>query len=206
MKLLILYGNKGGQTEKIARHIKAEAEKSGVEISIYDATDNVPAPKGFDGVIIGSSIRNRVFQSRIAAYINIYRRELNTIPSVFFTVSSAAIGLEKLDPQSWRRKGLGILTDKFLKDNEWKPVLIEHMAGAINFTQYDWRTKAGFWLMALFSGWDHDTSRDHEYTDWVAVDAFVHTAVEMIKTRCIPSPSSQTARMPVDLQSCYFSC
>ncbi|MCW3125451.1 MAG: hemG [Bacteroidetes bacterium] len=208
MKLLLLYGSTDGQTDKIARHIKSEAEKSGVEVSIYNAADNPPAPKGFDGVIIGSSIRDRAFQARVVAYVRTYVSELNTIPSIFFTVSSAAIGLREQGPKSWRRKGLTVLVDTFLKESGWKPLLVEHIAGAIKFTKYSWQTKAGFWLMALFSGWDRDTSIDHEYTDWEAVDAFVKVAYQQIKTRNEQISSARTFRVPSDLRmhSCYFSC
>lgn len=206
MKLLLLYGSTDGQTEKIARHIKSEAEKGDVEIRIYDAANSPPSPKGFDGVIIGSSIRDRSFQARVVAYVNAYVQELNTIPSVFFTVSSAAIGLRQQRPKSWRRKGLNVLTDSFLKDSRWKPVLVEHIAGAIKFTKYSWQTKTGFWLMALFSGWKRDTSRDYEYTDWDAVDVFVHHACQEIKARSVHTTSFQPLHVPAELNSCYFSC
>lgn len=181
MKLIIIYGGTDGQTRKIAGHIKSEAEKTGADVFMYDASSDPPGPEGFDGAIIGSSIRNREFQSTVEAYILHHLTTLNTIPSVLFTVSSAAIGLSKKGPNSLRAKGLNVLADRLLKKTKWNPLLIEHIAGAVKYTIYPRSVKFGFWLTALLSGLDTDTSKDYEYTDWKEVTVFAQTVCTKIK-------------------------
>ena len=84
MKLLLIYGSTDGQTQKIANYIRRQIEKPGVEVAMYDANATPSKPEGFDGVIIGSSIRNRQFQAPVENYILSNLHALNTIPSAFF--------------------------------------------------------------------------------------------------------------------------
>ena len=183
MKLLLIYGSTDGQTEKIAGYIWQQIEKPGVEVAVYGANATPPKPEGFDGVIIGSSIRNRQFQAPVENYILSNMPALNATPSILFTVSSAAINIRAKGTNSWQLKGLNVLTGQLLKRTGWKPVLIEHIAGAVKYTRYSWAVKFGFWVMGKITGFDTDTSRDYEYTDWDAVSQFAQAVVLKIKER-----------------------
>ena len=53
-------------------------------------------------------------------------------------------------------------------------------AGAIKYTQYGFITR---WIMrriAKKEGGDTDTSRDHEYTDWVQVTRFAEKFLKKV--------------------------
>jgi menaquinone-dependent protoporphyrinogen oxidase len=54
----------------------------------------------------------------------------------------------------------------------WHPTFVQCYAGALAYTQYRWWLR---WIMQRISrshGGPTDTSRDHELTDWGAVDRF----------------------------------
>ncbi len=60
-----------------------------------------------------------------------------------------------------------------------RPKLRATFAGAIRYTDYGWVTKRVMRSIARREGNATDTSRDHEYTDWVAVDRFADDVVAM---------------------------
>lgn len=63
--------------------------------------------------------------------------------------------------------------NEFLEDTGWQPVSTSIVAGALLYRKYGFFQR---WLMKMIvksSGGATDTSRNHEYTYWAAVDRFV---------------------------------
>ena len=61
---------------------------------------------------------------------------------------------------------------KFIDEHGWAPVLSASIAGAINYTKYNFLLKAFMKRASAKNGGSTDTSRDHEYTNWDEVDRF----------------------------------
>jgi len=181
MKLLIIYASTDGQTKKIATYLKAEAEKQNIQVSLCNAAEQPLKPDTFDAVIIGSSIRNRKFQSAVQAYVTQNRQMLNKMPSALFTVSSAAATTGN-NKNQWQLKGLQILANKFIQQTGFTPQITEHIAGAVLFTKYSASVKFGFWLFAKFTGGYTDTSKDYEYTNWQQVSTFLKKVTALAKS------------------------
>jgi menaquinone-dependent protoporphyrinogen oxidase len=173
MKVLIIYGSTEGQTKKIAGFLKEEAEKSGLEVTLTDSTDNPPAPAGYDLVLIGASVHMHKYQSAVLHYVKNNIAALNKTRSGFFSVSMAAASG---DAES--RKELEGVTNAFLKETGWIPAQIEQVAGALMYTQYDFFKKLVMRLIAKRHGENTDTSGDHEYTDWTKLKAFLEKMVK----------------------------
>lgn len=167
MKALIVYGTNEGQTRKVASFIKKEAENLGHKITLADATDNPPPPKGFDLVMIGASVHVGKYQSSVIHYVKEHIEELNKTIGVFFSVSMSAWGDDKES-----KKELEEAISNFVHDTGWKPHKIERIAGALRYTKYDFFKKWMIKSIAKKKGQDTDTSKDHEYTDWDAVKDF----------------------------------
>lgn len=161
MKLLILYGTTEGQTRKIAHFIEDEAEQKGWGATVYNLTEEAPVPKGFDAVIIASSIHMGKYQAAVADYAKRHAQELNKIPTAFLSVSLTAAGD---DEESW--KELHEITDHFLAFCGWQPTETMQVAGALKYTQYDYLKKTLLRMIARNAGGSTDTSQDHEYTNW----------------------------------------
>jgi menaquinone-dependent protoporphyrinogen oxidase len=169
MKVLIVYGTTEGQTRKIANFLKDDAEKAGHQVAIFDSTANPPSPAGYDVVLIGCSVHVAKYHNAIITYAKDNAGALNKMTSGFFSVSLAAAGH---DEESL--KEMHTIADNFLKYTGWKPVDIEHIAGALLYTKYDFFKRFIMRMIAKRKGDDTNTSEDYEYTDWSKVKAFLN--------------------------------
>lgn len=160
MKVLILYGTTEGQTRKIAQFI-ADHIIDKYSISLYDANDNPPPPYGFDVVIVCASLHTGRYQNAVAHYVKENATYLNSIKTAFVSVSLTAAGS---DEEAW--KDLNHIADTFLQNMLWKPAVVEQVAGALKYTEYDFFKKMVLKMIAQNAGGSTDTSKDTEYTDW----------------------------------------
>ena len=65
------------------------------------------------------------------------------------------------------------------------PDLIVQFAGAIRYSQYGWVTKRVMRSIARREGNATDTTRDHEYTDWQAVDRCAGEIAALVSERAV---------------------
>lgn len=168
-KALILYGTSYGQTAKIAGRLRDHLEGKGVHVLLIRGDELPPDldPDGYDLIAIGASIVLSGHQKYIRRWIAEHAELLNRIPSAFFSVSGSA-GSDDPEERAAARK----IMDSFLDRTGWQPRLKTTFAGAIMYTRYNPLIR---WIMKRISakeGRSTDTSRDHEYTDWAAVEAF----------------------------------
>lgn len=176
MKFLIIYATSEGQTRKIARFMEDELKQNGHKVTLADASDQPPTPKGFDGVFIGGSIHMHKYQSAMAHYITDNLAILRQIPGAFFSVSMAvASGMEE------ELQEVHKITDEFLAKKGWKPLLTAQIAGALKYTQYDYFKRLIMKMISKKEGRTTDTSQDYEYTDWNAVKTFVNQFADKVE-------------------------
>lgn len=168
MKLLVLYATTEGQTRKIAGFIDNEAQKLGWGVTVKDIVDGPIELEGFDAVLIGASVHMGKYQTAIADFVIRHASELNGKLSGFLSVSLTAAGT---DEESW--KELHDITDHFLKHCDWMPQRTLQVAGALKYVEYDWLKRMLMRQIAKNAGGSTDTKRDHEYTNWEELKAFV---------------------------------
>lgn len=168
MKLLVLYATTEGHTRKIAHFIEAEAQKIGWDVDVKDVVDGSVGIEGYDAVLIGASIHMGKYQTGIADYVIRHAEVLNGKLSGFLSVSLTAAGT---DEESW--KELIAITDHFLKHCDWMPQRTLQVAGALKYVEYDWLKRMLMRQIAKNAGGSTDTKRDHEYTNWDELKAFV---------------------------------
>lgn len=173
MNILIVYGTTEGQTRKIAEFLKEEAIKLQHKVVLCDATQEPANPADFDAVLIAASMHVEKYQTSIYDYVKKHHRALNGIHSAFISVSLTAASDEK---ESW--KELKETTAKFLEFAGWKPRVVEYVAGALRFTEYDYFKKFIMRLIAKRAGHSQDTSRDTEYTDWAKLKDFLKKFID----------------------------
>lgn len=161
MKLMIIYGTTEGHTRKICEFLKNEAEKSGHQAELFDATQQPPLPDKYDAIIIAGSVHAGTYQNSVRHYVEELHEELNNMKSHFLSVSLAAATDEQ---EIWDE--LKNQTEKFLLQTGWNPKHIEYVAGALLYTKYDFFKRLLMRLISKRSGGETDTSKDHEYTDW----------------------------------------
>jgi menaquinone-dependent protoporphyrinogen oxidase len=168
-RILIVYGTRYGQTAKVAGRIAEVLRRRGCAVTL-DRGDALPPDLdlgAFDGVMVGASYIMGRHQSYVERFIRAHREALGRLPSAFFSVSGSA-GSPRPEEREAARRNL----DQFLAPTGWQPAITKPVAGAIAYTQYGPLTR---WLMkqiARSKGASTDTSRDHESTDWPAVEQF----------------------------------
>jgi menaquinone-dependent protoporphyrinogen oxidase len=168
MNVLIVYATKDGQTEKIARRIADTLGSEGHSAELFDADHLRPLDLGrFGAAAVGAPVHQGSYPSSIVRFARENRAFLDRVGADFFSVSLAV----QSRTSDGRAQTLEVV-DKLVQQSGWRPRRIGLFAGALLYTKYNFVIR---WIMKRITakeGGDTDTSRDYEYTDWVAVERF----------------------------------
>lgn len=177
MAVLVLYATVEGQTEKIARHIAGILEAEGLKVELTAAGQTgFCDPATHDAAILCGPIHMGSYPSALVDYIANWKASLQSVPDALVTVSLAIASdnaEERAEAEAYPRK----LTER----TGWKPDEQFHVAGALKYTEYDFFRR---WIMrriAAQEGGPVDVSKDHELTDWDAVDSFARAFAGRVK-------------------------
>ncbi|NLX97888.1 MAG: protoporphyrinogen oxidase [Rhodopirellula sp.] len=166
--ILIAYDTGEGQTRKIAQYMGYFVSRSGHDVQVIDIR-RPPSGFSFDGidaVLVGASIHLGKHSRHIVDFVGRHKARLEAAPTGFFSVSLSA-GVEKQKAEAGR------FLEEFLQKVDWSPTIKATFAGGLLYREYGFLKR---WMMkkiARDAGKDTDTSKNHEYTDWQAVDGFV---------------------------------
>jgi menaquinone-dependent protoporphyrinogen oxidase len=169
MKILALYGTRFGQAEAVLRRVVRRLSTAGHSVTLVNAR-TIPESlrlDHFDGVVVAASIIMGRHPSHIRAWARSHAAALSRLPGAFISVS----GTSPESRPEWR-KGAEEYVARFAVQTGWHPRWTAVFGGALCYTRYDPVTR---WIMkriAAKEGGPTDTSRDHELTDWDAVDRF----------------------------------
>ena len=169
MHVIVIYATVEGQTRKIARHVAGTVQSLGHDVTVYDAADLEDVDVAMaDALIAAAPIHIGRFPAPFVQWIADHANALNGRKTAFVSVSLTAAsddksGLAEIDT----------IVEKFSAETGWWPVSIHHAAGALKYTEYDFFRRWMLKRIAAKEGGPTDTSRDHEFTDWAALDTFV---------------------------------
>lgn len=167
-KLAVLYATTEGHTMKIASHIANHIRARGHDAALHhvDALDGFE-PAHFDGIMIGGSIHEGRYQRYLERWLKAHQAQLAARPTALFTVClGAASSSEK------ERSDANLFPAQLAERTQFLPDQSAVFAGALKYTQYSWLKQALMKQIAKHEGASTDTSRDHEFTSWPAVEAF----------------------------------
>lgn len=176
-KILILYASVEGQTARIAARLAGCLVAAGHEVEARRARAGAPIPgfASYDAVIIGASVHYGRHPAFLGTQLKRQREVLASRPGAFFSVSLSADGPGRKPDAAARYLGA------FLARIPWQPPHTAAFGGALRYTEYPaWKR----FLVGLFvraAGGDTDKSRDHEYTDWRAVERFADAFARSLK-------------------------
>ena len=176
MNILILYTTLEGQTEKIAARIANSLRSKNHQV-VTHAGDHLPGDfklETFDAAIIGGPIHMGRYPRPMKKFVKQYRDWLNKNPTALFTVCMA---INSQLPES--RQEAEKYAENFINETQWHPAQTVTFAGAVKFTQYGFITRYIMKRISKREGGSTDTSQDHEYTNWDAVE---HFAEQFAKT------------------------
>jgi len=177
MRVLIAYGTGEGQTAKIAGRIAERLRVNGHEVDVADLETTAAAPEGYDAVVVGASIHAGKYQQEVVRWVGTHGGTLNATPSWFFSVSLSEAGVL---PGGGHEAAQAVL-DAFLASSKWSPREAVSLAGAIRYRAYNWPMRRLVRLVVKRYGGEIDISRDHDYTDWAAVEKLAERVGEAMK-------------------------
>lgn len=170
MHILIVYGSVEGQARKIASFIAERIRSQSHQVTLQSSDDidvNNFDINRFDAAIIGGPIHMGHYPKSLNKFVNAYVDWLNEKPAALFTVCMAVNSKIEKD-----RKRALLYGQHFSSTAGWKPFMGQTFAGAVAYTKYNLITRFIMKMITKRAGGSTDTSRDHEYTNWKAVDAF----------------------------------
>jgi menaquinone-dependent protoporphyrinogen oxidase len=166
MWILVLYGTSEGQTLKIARFLADRFHKAGAEVELVDADHQPPGlkPNDFNAVVVAARVHVGRYPAQIVRFAKAHRTKLAAKRNAFLSVSMAAARLEPGDAERAEK-----CAADFVARTGWRPARIEHVAGARLYSRHG---AVGRWILGLVDRHRFDTRRDHEWTDWAALERF----------------------------------
>ena len=175
-RLLLTYHSDEGQTAKVAGHITATLRNLGATVEVATAEDD-PSPAGFDAVIVGDSIHMGKHSRSLRRWLTSHADDLDEIPVALFQVSlTSATHDDEHDAEANR------LVQQLLDATGLDPDIVGLFAGALAYTRYGWLKRSLMRRIAAAQGDDTDATRDHEYTDWEAVEQFAVDAMGLVES------------------------
>lgn len=167
---LVLYASEEGHTERIAQRIAARLRDGGHRVDVAPAGAHHDLA-GYDGLVVGASVHYGHHPAWLARALRLQGGSLAARKSAFFSVSLGA-------KQRY--------ATRFLRKARWRPQLVAVFPGALKYSLYGPLKKLVVRAFAAIAGHDTDASRDYEYTDWKAVDAFATAFSETLTSASSP--------------------
>ena len=177
--ILVVFHTSEGQTARIADHVGAVLRELGDEVEVHDVA-GAPAPERYDGVIVGDSIHAVHHSKPLTRYVHDHVAVLNKLPAALFQVSLTSVNPDDEHTASAQR-----LVQELLEQTGFDPDLVGLFAGALVYTQYGWFKRQVMRAISKREGGDTDTSRDHEYTDWQAVEQFARDVHKLVQASAV---------------------
>lgn len=185
-RILILYGTTDGHTGKVARFMATELRSRGALVDVFNAADTNPDPAGYEAVIVAGSVHAGGYQQPLVRWVQAHARALAAMPSAFVSV---CLGILQEDVRVIRE--LDAIVNRFEAVTGWTPERVKLVAGALLYTRYGWLKRQVMRRISRKAGGSTDTSRDHEYTDWPDVRAFVGSFCSLPEHAAAPYDSHE---------------
>jgi menaquinone-dependent protoporphyrinogen oxidase len=173
--ILIVYGTTEGHTRKIAQHIGGFIHEMGHNAELLDSADvhEEFEAEGFNAFLVMGSLHQANHQRPLVHFVKKHREELKLAPSALLSVSLTAASKDGDHHEELQK-----CVDRFTEETEWTPTDWTPVAGALKYIEYDWFKRMILKSISKRAGGDTDTSKDYEYTDWNALDAYVKSFLE----------------------------
>ena len=167
-RFLIVYASTHGHTGRIVERVGTTLGTAGHDVVIDDRPgESGPCLHDYDAVIVGASIHSGHHQHEMIDWARHHAVALNMTPAAFFSVCLTAAE----DDEQARATACTYLDD-FEDRTGWLPRLRTSFAGALQYGEYGFSTRLAMRVLMHRGGHPSDVTRDHDFTDWAAVDEF----------------------------------
>lgn len=177
--LLVLYASQEGQTQRIADQLGIRLRENGLSCEVI----NVKYPpadfslKNYGSAILAASVHAGKHQREMVHFVLKNKQRLEQMRTAFLSVSLSQAGVQDRNATSERRQraaaDVNSMINRFLAKTQWHPTRAEPVAGALTYSKYNPFIRFIMKRIARRAGASTDASRDHEFTDWAALDRFL---------------------------------
>jgi CubicO group peptidase (beta-lactamase class C family)/menaquinone-dependent protoporphyrinogen IX oxidase len=177
---LIVYATREGQTQRVAEHVAATLRAHGAKAQVLNATEPVQTLDlaDFGVVVLAASVHMHKHEREMIEFVKARKAELLGVPTVFLSISLSQAAVENAATTEVQRARahdeVEQTIDAFFEATDFQPSAHKAIAGALVYTKYNWLIRLIMKQIAKAEGASAETSSDHEYTDWIDLDRFVH--------------------------------
>lgn len=172
----IFYATREGHTKKIAEYLTEVLKQNGCHAVMRDVReqDSSGGLAHCPVAIFAASVHAGKHEREMLRFIRNHRAELESIYTVFLSVSLSQAGAERTDAPVEQHQqfvqDVQFLLQRFLQEARWRPNVVMPVAGALPYSRYNWVIRSIMRRIAEKAGAETDTSRDYEYTNWHALE------------------------------------
>jgi menaquinone-dependent protoporphyrinogen oxidase len=171
----VMYATREGQTAKIAARVADDLRAHGCAVELRNLRDGDFDIGGAAAVVLAASVHLGHHEKEMVRFTREEREALARRPTLFLSVSLSQAGAEMRDrPDELRAKAseeVHEVAERFFAATGFRPGHFLPVAGALAYRHYNWLVRFIMKKIAAAEGASTDTTREHEYTDWAALDA-----------------------------------
>ena len=177
MRTALFYATREGHTRRVVERIAADIRAGGADVDVIDLRhrSHVDMTR-YTSACVAAPVHLGRHERTAVDFVKTHRAELEALSAAFISVSLSEAGVEDTRrPETVRRQSAADVQrviDEFVRQTGWRPARVFPVAGALAFTRYNPLVRFVMKQIARKTGSPTDTSRDHELTDWAAVDRF----------------------------------
>lgn len=173
--VLIAYATQEGHTREIATHLADTLVGLGVEAKVHDVAAGRIDPAAFDRVVVASPVHAGHHEPALVKFVKQHRAVLEAKHAALLSVGVGEAMAEHAPRPEQREQGSAdakAAVEAFFKQTGWRAPHVEYVAGALAYRKYNWLIRFIMKRIARGAELSTDTTRDHDYTNWAALDRF----------------------------------
>jgi menaquinone-dependent protoporphyrinogen oxidase len=178
MTAAVFYATREGHTRKIAERVAADLRTRGALVDVFNVREH-PSPdwSKYATACLAASVHLGRHEREMVTFAAAHRTALERLDAAFISVTLSEAGAEDPAKSAAERRAAAEdaqrMIDVFVKETGWHPEHALPVAGALAYSKYNVFVRFLMKRIARRAGAPTDTSRDYEFTDWLALDRFV---------------------------------
>ena len=183
MKAVVFYATREGQSKRVATRVATDLREHCIDADVVNVKDVRGSIDwhGYEAAFVVASVHAGHHEREIIAFAKRHKEALARLHASFLSLTLSQAGAEDQAAPFGRRTTAHAdavrMLQVFIDETGWRPWHSLPVAGALAYSKYNFVMKLIMKRIARKAGFDGDTSRDYEFTNWPAVDRFVSDAV-----------------------------
>ncbi|HLJ23496.1 MAG TPA: flavodoxin domain-containing protein [Candidatus Acidoferrales bacterium] len=197
-RIAVFFATREGHTQRVAERLTSDLLALGFDVDLLPAGQRPPfALANYCAAVLAASVHAGNHEKEMVEFVKDHRLELEGMPTAFLSVTLSEAGVEMPEKSAAERASfandVNTMLDKFYAETHWHPTVAKPVAGALLYTHYNFLVRLIMKRIARKAGASTDTSRDHDYTDWVGLDKFADELAATIRSAHLERSGAATS-------------